>query len=151
MPGTHIRFCGRVLSFGCIVALVSGCQVATTEVSGAIKIKGQPPKMKGLQVCFLVEDGRMIFAAIDEQDGTYLAKGVPVGEAKVSFAYMPDIKQTGKPHLSRPNKDAPPPKGSGLVDSKNPIPGPLRDGSTSKLTFHVAAGEANVFNYDVRP
>ncbi|MFO0970531.1 MAG: hypothetical protein U0793_33725 [Gemmataceae bacterium] len=131
----------------CILHGLSGCGPSKTDVSGAIKLNGKAPGIKGLQISFLVEGGRIVAAPINA-DGTYSANDVPVGEAKVAFVYTsPDIPVT-KGRLVKPSRgDTPPPKGL----ARNPVPEHLRDASTSKLSLQIVAGKTNEFNYDIPP
>jgi hypothetical protein len=136
-----------VVAFASSVAAMAGCGPTKTEVSGTIKINGKVPNVKGLEIVFLGTDGILAAAPINA-DGTYTASGVAVGEAKISFAFLPNkaTEVQGKRNLNKPSdkagpKDAP----------KNPVPEPLRDSSTSKITFSVASGGKSVFDYDIKP
>ena len=87
----------------------------------------------------------------DEVKRTGRIMSVPVGEARVSFTYLSPEARQGKvrgPPLPS-GKEEPPGVGKDLA--RHPIPEPLRDGSTSNLTFKVERGANNVFDYDVRP
>jgi len=133
--------CRLALLLACAGAAVSavGCQPAPTDVSGTIKLKGQAPNIKGLEICFLGADGRPIAAPI-AANGSYTATGVPVGDVQIWFVFAPNqgAANSGRSPLSRPPvKEGPPPSGSNANDAKNPIPRPLRDGSTSNLSFKV--------------
>lgn len=153
---TFSRSCRFALLWTCTAAAAAagGCAEPKAEVSGTITFRGQAPNLKGLDIGFLGGNGRLVTATIND-DGTYKAIGVPVGEVAVSFIYSPlDPEQVQKKsRLIRPGPNGPPavPNAAMNPASKNPIPVPLRDGSTSKLTFKVAPGPNNVFNYDVKP
>jgi hypothetical protein len=120
-----------------------------TEVSGTIQIKGQPPKMKGLEILFMGADGRIVAAPIAE-DGTYSTKEVRAGDVKVGFAHV--SAQQGSAEKGRrikppAGKDAEP---KGPPETRNPIPIKLRDPETSELTTKLIAGQANEFKYDIK-
>ena len=78
-----------VLAFACSVAVMAGCGPAKTEVSGTIKINGKAPNVKGLEIVFLGADGNLAAATINA-DGAYTASNVAIGEAKISFAFLPN-------------------------------------------------------------
>ena len=137
---------------GTLLAL-AGCQPPVTEVSGTIKLKGQPLKMKGLEINFMGVDGKPAGAAINPEDGTYAATDVRSGEVKVYFVYV-DAKKVGA-DKSRPikppsGKDGGVPKGSGDSEAKNPIPMKFRDASTTDITTTLKAGQKNTFDYDFK-
>jgi hypothetical protein len=125
-------------------------------VSGTIKLKGQPPKFTGLQIVFTGSDGTQALGPINE-DGTYKAEGVPVGEAKVHFIYItPEAIEEGERikagggRLQKPGKASPAPKSSGPKGpSASPIREDLREALTSKVTCKVEAGKPNTFDYDL--
>jgi hypothetical protein len=108
---------------------------------------GHPPAIHGLQISFLAPNGRIVGAAIQE-DGTYKARGVPVGEAKVGFLFVPPGVEPGGLKTNRfRGKGAPEaPK----EDVASPIPESLRDGSTSNLSVQVVAGRNQEFDFDMR-
>jgi hypothetical protein len=147
------RICRSALLLACACAALSGCGgPSTAEVSGTIKVRGQAPKLEGLQIALLGGDGSSVSAAISA-DGTYKAVGVPVGDVKVGFVYIPPgVASPGQPkgRLPQPGKGEAPPKGPTKEQPKNPIPENLRDGSTSNLSFKVVSGGNNVFDYDIR-
>ena len=145
-------FCGL-----CLLAALPGCGVvgpSKADVSGTIKLRGQPPKLAGLQIVFMGEDGSMVSAPINE-DGTYKAQGVPTGEVKVGFSSISqEAAQQGaqvknSPRLRKPGDDNAPPKLKGTFPTVNPIREDLRDPSTSNITFKVEGGKPNEFNYDL--
>jgi hypothetical protein len=145
------RFRRSVLLLACACAVFGawGCSPSVTEVSGTIKIKGQPPNVKDLQISFLGADGRSASADINP-DGTYTAMAVPTGDVKVCFAHMP-AGGGGRRSLAKPGQgDAAHLKEPG-VESKNPIPDTLRDTTTSKISVKLLPGQKNVFDYDMKP
>jgi hypothetical protein len=148
------RFAALLTCSGVAAAAVGCAAEPKVEVSGTITLKGQAPNLKGFDIGFLGGNGRFVTATINN-DGTYKALGVPVGEVMVNFIYTPlDPEQAQKKsRLVRPNLDGSPPRltPSTNQQSKNPIPLHLRDGSTSKLSLKVVPGPNNVFNYDVKP
>jgi len=137
----------------CLVGLpltLVGCQGAapTGEVSGKITIQGQSPKTKGIQISFLAKNGRIVSEPLKE-DGTYRVEGVPAGEAKVAFVFVPpEIAATaGKGRRPLPDAEkGPESKGQ----APNPIPETLRDASTSQISVQVVANENTSFNYDIK-
>jgi hypothetical protein len=136
---------------GTLLAL-AGCQPPLTEVSGTIKVKGQPPKMKGIEIHFMGADGQVASAPISE-DGTYSTKEVRSGEAKVYFVYVDPAlvgSGVGKGRLVKPGSKDAPPKGSSDPDAKNPIPLGMRDATTSNLTTKLLAGQMNVFDHNLK-
>src|SRR6185369_11648653 len=108
-------------------------------VKGTVKLNGKPPDVKGLDIAFLSTKGKLVTAPI-QSDGTYTATGVPLGEAKISFVFAPPMEgvDAKKRRLVKPNDPTRPPPPT------NPIPVPLRDASTSRLSLNVAAGSGNV-------
>lgn len=150
----------RFVPLAVLLAALAGCggSSAKTDVTGTIKLKGQPPKFTGLQVIFLHPDGTQVAAPVNE-DGTYKAEGVPSGEVRVCFAYItPDAAQmgaefkAGAPRMKKPGEkpDAPKPKAPGTPGpATSPIPQKLRDHTTSGLTLKVESGKSNTFDYDI--
>jgi hypothetical protein len=142
-----------VLAGCCTLAGVTGCSFSgpVETVSGTITIAGEAPNLKGMEIAFLYVDGRIVKAPVNE-DGTYEAGGLRAGEVQVGFIYFPLVqaRARGKPRLPMPGKD-PSPSGGGPPPLDNPIPGPLRDPSTSKIAFTIESGKPNVFNYDISP
>jgi hypothetical protein len=163
----------------CALVDLTGCGgPVKTDVSGTIRVYGQPPKHTGIQVIFVHPDGALVAAPVAE-DGTYKAEGVPSGEVRVCFAYItPEAAQRGAeykaggggrlkkpgdgeaPKVKAPGTPGPSVGGAGRVapqvkapgtpePSTNPIPLALRDTSTSGLTFKVETGKANTFDYDI--
>lgn len=160
---SHLRLSRTACSLvglGLFVVL-SGCgEPARTDVSGTIKLHGQPPKFTGIEVMFIHPNGMQVSAPVHE-DGTYKAEGVPSGEVMVCFAYItPEAAQQGAEfkagqggRLKKPSDkpETPKLKAPGTPGpATSPIPVPLRDTSTSKLTFKVEAGKPNVFDYDIK-
>jgi hypothetical protein len=146
------RFRRSVLLLACACAVfgVWGCSPSVTEVSGTIKIKGQPPKVKGLEISFLGADGRPASAQINPDDGTYTATAVPTGDVKVCFVHMPEGasgRRTTR-NLTKPGQENDAAAKGPIVD---PIPEALRDTTTSKISVNLVAGQKNVFNYDIKP
>src|SRR5882724_7164236 len=78
-----------LLAFSVALVGVMGCGHPVAEVSGTIKLNGQQPKVKGLEINFVTADGRVGSAPINP-DGTYKGIDIPSGETKVRFAYTPD-------------------------------------------------------------
>ena len=137
-----------LLTCVCVTIGVTGCTPAPVEVTGTIKIKGQAPKTKGLQIFFLAADGRTASGDINP-DGTYTAKEVPVGEIKVSFVYASADARAAKEKGGRlPPKAGKDAEGGSQAD--NPIPEAYREASTSKVTCTVVAGKPNTFDYDIK-
>jgi hypothetical protein len=127
-----------------------GGRPPTGEVSGKILIMGESPKIKGLHISFIAPSGRIVGAPINE-DGTYQAD-VPAGEAKIGFIFVSPGTEHGAQKKNRfPGKGAPDgPVQASQETVPNPIPEPLRDGSTSNLRVEVVAGQKQVFDYDVK-
>jgi hypothetical protein len=159
---SHVRLARSLPGLAALALALgaSGCgEGAKTEVGGTIKLNGQPPKFTGLEVVFVHPNGTQVAAPVRE-DGTYKAEGVPAGEVMVCFAYItPDaaqqgaeFKASGGRKLTKPGEaEAPKPKPRGTPGPKtSPIPEPLRDTSTSKLTLKVEAGKPNTFDYDIK-
>jgi len=153
------RFVPLFLGLGVLVGL-AGCSGSggKGEVAGTVKFHGQAPKFHGLQVVFLGEDGTLASAAVNE-DGTYKAANVPAGEVKVCFGYVPPDAakmgaefQTGGRKLAKPGEargPAPKAKLTGSEPTTNPVPPPLCEHATSKLTVKVEAGKTAAFDYDI--
>jgi hypothetical protein len=149
------------LGLGALIGPTGCGGTGKTDVSGTIKVRGQPPKVTGIQVMFVHPDGTMVSAPVAE-DGAYRAEGVPPGEVKVCFAFSSqETAQMGAPvkagaggHLKKPGMSGDEQvavKTPGTPAPKtNPIPAPLRDTSTSKLTVTVEAGKPNTFDYDIK-
>src|SRR3954468_22719081 len=106
---------------------VSGCSTPLCQVSGKITIAGKTDEFKNLRIVFLGRDGHLIYAPLNE-DGSYRAANVPAGEVKTAILYIPPVPP-GTVHPARPGEDF-----KQIRKAPNPIPGPLRDPSTSKLT-----------------
>jgi hypothetical protein len=140
-----------VLAGAVLLVADSGCNSSSdTDVSGTIKLDGKAPNLKGLEIHFLGDDGKLVTAPVKE-DGTYQATGVSGGEVKVGFLYYagPDPNAPKTRRMPTPGKDKPAP----IVPSqipKNPIPDNLQVPSTSALTFRVESGKPNKFDYDIR-
>ncbi len=152
MSGSHAGRFAVFLACVCAAASVLGCGSSSSpaKVSGKVTLNGRAPRIKGLQISFLGSNGRMYAFPINE-DGTYSAEDVPAGETTVAFLYVdpsvvPVNPGQGRGPGVRPDKAGP----KNNDQSKNPIPEPLRDGSTSKITFKVESGQDNVFNYDIK-
>jgi hypothetical protein len=139
----------------------AGCgEGARADVTGTIKLHGQPPKFTGIEVLFVHPNGTQVSAPVHE-DGTYKAEGVPPGQVGVCFVYItPEAAQMGAEaqaggggrKLGKPG-DAPAPKvkARGSPGPKtNPVPEPLREASTSKLTVNVPSGKSTTFDYDIK-
>jgi hypothetical protein len=154
------RFFALVVGI-CALSGLTGCgSQPKAEVSGTVKLRGQPPKFHGLQIVFMGEDGYQASAAIND-DGTYKAENVPSGDVKVCFAYFtPDaikegaeFKASGGRKMQKPEekekKKTPAPKLTGKEPTTNPVREDLRDTSTSKLTVKVESGKPNTFDYDL--
>jgi hypothetical protein len=143
------RLHGALSIFAVIV--LAGCTPAPVEVSGTIKVKGQPPNSNALEISFLAPDGRTASAAINP-DGTYTVPEVPVGELKVSFVYLSREalaarKKGGR--IMQKGSDSQPLGTS--ASAENPIPESLREAATSKLTVNIVARQKNTFDYDIKP
>ena len=152
MNRARVHRCGLLLVAGaCVLATgASGCGKgsATADVSGTIKIAGKPPKLERFQIAFMGGRENQIVTFPVALDGTYTATGVPVGEVKVGFVYIPpEAAKAGKTRLPVP-KGKEPPTGP-TKEVINPIPAGLREPSTSKVTFTVESGTKNTFNYDI--
>ena len=142
-----------------LFAFLPGCGGGPPgDVSGTVKLRGQAPKLAGLEIVFQSDDGSLVAAPIRE-DGTYKAEGVPAGVAKVFFSSTSEeaareglnTKQGGG-RLKKPGGDkkgTPPPKLDGVYPKTNPIRQELREASTSKLTVTVASGKGTTFDYDL--
>jgi hypothetical protein len=144
------RICRDLLLIACVgtSAAIMGCgRQPTGEVSGKITFVGHPPEIQGLQISFLAPNGRIVGAPIKE-DGTYKATGVPVGEAKVGFLFVPSGVEPAGPRTKRfPGKGA---AEAPKEAAPSPIPESLQDGSTSNLSVKVVAGQNQVFDFDMR-
>lgn len=161
MTAAHLsRFVPLVLG-ACALIGLSGCgNPAPADVSGTIKLRGQPPKYTGIQVVFAHPNGVLVAAPVAE-DGTYKAEGVPPGEVQVSFVYItPEAAKQGAEMKAGAGGRLKKPGDTGAVKVKvpgtpgpatSPIPDHLRDGSTSKLTLKVESGKPNTFDYDITP
>src|SRR5437762_3208063 len=147
--------CSLILcGFGaCVIMSSAGCgkggATPTAEVTGTIKIAGKAPKLTKLEIAFLGSDNQVMTAVVTPE-GAYTAPAVPVGEVKVGFIYVSAQVAAkaagGKSRLPRPGDKGPP-----TAEPKrpaNPIPQPLRDVGTSRLTCKVEEGKKNIFNYD---
>jgi hypothetical protein len=131
-----------------VLTCLAGCARPTADVSGTIKIEEKPPKLEGLKIAFVAEDGTVVLAPIN-LDGTYTAKNVPAGEQSIGF--MGGLPK-GQPKARRPSPDddgKPDPTKVNL--DHYPIPKYLRAPSTSDLKFTVEAGKVNTFDYDISP
>src|SRR5439155_19857312 len=93
MNRARVHRCGLLLVAGaCVLATgASGCGKgsATADVSGTIKIAGKPPKLERFQIAFMGGRENQIVTFPVALDGTYTATGVPVGEGKGGFVYIP--------------------------------------------------------------
>jgi hypothetical protein len=158
------RFIPLLLGLGALIGSAGCGGSAKTDVSGTIKLRGQAPKLTGLQIVFLHPDGSMVSASVGE-DGVYRAEGVPSGELKVCFTYLtPEVVQMGveaktstgggrlkkpgadKGESSQPQVKTVAPQGPKI----NPIPTALRDTSTSKVMVKIESGKTNTFDYDIK-
>jgi hypothetical protein len=143
MPTLPSR-CWLLLLLALPLVAALGCGPGVADVKGTIKLNGQPPQLKGLEIAFLSPRGKLVTAPI-QSDGTYVASGVPAGDAKISFVFAPPVDGVDpkKRRLVKPTDTRPTPPA-------NPIPVPLRDASTSQLSLKVASS-GNVFDYDIKP
>jgi hypothetical protein len=148
----HCRVRRVALAFVCIggAVWVAGCRPAAGEVSGTIKINGQVTAVKGMEISLLACDGRLFGAPIGA-DGKYSATGVPAGEVRVAFVYVPGTihAKPGRAPLARPGNDVHS-RSSDDPEAMNPIPKQLRDANTSKLSLIVNCARKTVFDYDIR-
>ena len=142
-----------LIAGACAPAALLGCGGSSGRVTGTITINGQPPKLKGMGISFMAPDGRSDSAVIAE-DGSYKANQVPVGEVGVAFLYVPvgggGGRGNGRPKLPKPGTADAPDMPTNPAFLYNPIPEPLRDASTSKVTVKVQGGKDNVFNYNIK-
>jgi hypothetical protein len=154
------RFAVPFVGLGMLAALTGCGERGKADVTGTIKLRGQAPKFAGLQVVFLHAGGAQVAAPVNK-DGSFKAEGVPAGEVKVCFAYIPPaVSQQGaefqanrgrKPLPSDAGVKSKAPPVVSAAPTPNPLPQSLRDTSTSKLTLTVASGKPSVFDYDITP
>jgi len=78
------------------IGLVVGCSGGggSGEVSGAVTYGGEP--IEGGSITFIPADGNKPTAGAPITNGTYAAKNVPVGKAKVSIS---GVKSLGKKRM----------------------------------------------------
>jgi hypothetical protein len=75
---------------------VSGCWgVKKVEVKGRVTYNGTPLAKPGGKIVFVAPDGSQVAAPI-EQDGAYLAVGVPAGPNQVAVSYPNPEFKAGK-------------------------------------------------------
>jgi hypothetical protein len=133
-----------------------GSGPAKGDVAGTIKLRGRAPQIEGLHVSFMDAEGVQVSAPI-ALDGTYAVSGVPAGEVRVCFVYIsPEFAGPHQnparsgPRLAKPGARVDSPiRPTSKSLSVNPIPEPLRDFGTSRLTLKVEPDRPNVFNYDL--
>src|SRR4051794_5523235 len=118
----------------CLLLPSAGCNEPRAEVSGKITVQGREPNFKGMEIAFLKAGGGTVKAPVAE-DGTYRVTGLSTGIVQVGILYTPLDGLKEQCHLPKPGVD---PMAKGKV--YNPIPEPLRDPSTSKLTYAVMPG-----------
>jgi hypothetical protein len=135
-----------LLAGACFLGVAGGCKGPKTEVSGTIKLNGQPPRLKGMEITFLAKDGRMASAPVNE-DGSFTCSGVPLGEVRVGFPYFPAEAAKARGKGAGPPKPGVEPKPGHPLP--NPIPEKLRESSTSPVVFQVEPGKP--FDYDIKP
>ena len=130
-----------VLALGSLLA-VSGCGRRGT-VTGTVTLNGT--KLKGGNVAFYPASGPSIGTTIGT-DGTYTAKNVPAGPAKIV------VETSSLAPVSRvkvPKYKAPPGAGGGYTppdrgateDRFTPIPALYEDKATTPLEYTVKPGE----------
>jgi len=158
MTTVHLtRLAPLALGLGLLAGL-PGCDAGAAQkadVSGTIKLRGQPPKFTGLQIAFTGAGGATAVAHIAE-DGTYKAENVPTGDVTVYFLYVtPEAVMEGERIKAGGGRMAKPdqkgqstariPKGPPI----SPVPTDLREARTSRLTCKVEAGKTTTFDYDI--
>jgi hypothetical protein len=150
-----------------VAGMLAGCGgPKTADVSGTITLKGKAPDLEGLHINFLGDDGQTIAAKVD-RDGTFRARGIPLGKVQVGLAYLPPEvakarDQREEARTKRPEEAIKGPDGK--VDPrllqpqnrefrpgafKNPIPQRLWDPRTSGKAITVEAGRDNVLIWDI--
>jgi hypothetical protein len=155
MAASRLLRSALLIAGACAPAALLGCGASAARVTGHITINGQPPKLRGMGIAFMAPDGRSDSSAVAE-DGSYSAERVPVGQVSVAFLYItpqaPQDPKGGSGKLPKPGAGDAPDTGRSTAGLYfNPIPQPLRDASTSKVTYQVQGGKQNVFNYDIKP
>ena len=142
-------FVYRFAAVAAVFALVasSGCGGRTGDVSGVVKLKGQP--LDGGQVIFKGGSGKLIGADINA-DGTFTALGIPTGKVQVGVSYV-DPKATeyfrALSAASKEGKAQP----KGKPEDFNKVPGKYGDPEGSGLTIEVKAGKNEGVEIDLKP
>lgn len=140
---------GIVLVAGVCFGAIGCGPPPTGGVSGKITIKGEAPKLQGLEITFIAPSGQIVGCPIDEE-GNYSATGVPAGQVKVGFSFTRPNAAPSKEKSRFPGKGDAKGNAEPAHDMKNPIPERLRDGSTSNLTVEVLSGKSQPFDYDIK-
>src|SRR5438552_3696687 len=126
MSGT-LRVSLFVIFGATCLTVAPACSPSSGDVAGAVKLNGQRPDLKGLEIAFVAANGRLITAPIDT-DGKYKATGVPPGNVLICFVFTPPgdpaAASDKKRRLIKPGETGSP------SQKDNPIPLPLRDTGT---------------------
>lgn len=125
------------LAAGLAAAALAGCGgPKTADVTGKVTVKGKAPNVPGLTINFLGSDGRPVVAEV-AADGSYAARGVPVGEVKVGFA----VADAGAEAAARSGRPDP----AALGEDGNPKASPERDALRAKAERASAAPAGPAF------
>jgi hypothetical protein len=129
--------------------ILSGCGQKVTEVTGTVKMTGQPVTLG--EISFIGEDGRLDTSQI--QNGAYALHRAPVGKVKITVKSIQPV-----PYVNRRGgmKNAPD-SGEALrtpeseSNAKNvEVPKKYNDADTTDLTYEVKSGKQE-YNIDLTP
>jgi hypothetical protein len=129
--------------------VLSGCGKKVTEVTGTVKMKGQPITLG--EISFIGEDGSLDTSQI--QNGAYAMHRAPVGKVKITVKSIQPV-----PYVNRRGgmKNAPD-SGEALKtpesesNAKNvEVPKKYNDQETTDLTYEVKSGKQE-YNIDLTP
>ena len=139
----------------CLGAIGSGCGSSTSDVKGVVKFNGK--NLEGGTVQIQSAKGNVIVADI-QSDGTYVAKGVPTGPAKVSISWVDESKMiemakmasaAGRGNVMKDSKgNVAPPKMPADAGNLDKIPPKYKNFDTSGLTVEVE-GRVTEKNFDL--
>jgi hypothetical protein len=126
-----------VRAFALVFACGCASAPANATVTGTVTLEGKP--VTGGTISFIPPAGNTVTAAINP-DGTYVAEGVPVGDALVAV-HPPAQDDDARNRPKKFGTPSPPP----------PPPWPARytDGTTSRLTHTVPPGPST-YNPDLK-
>jgi hypothetical protein len=132
------RFAAAALMLVAALSL-TGCGAGVGTVSGTVTYKGQPLTVGVNTVAFHGQDGTVVSCVV-EPDGSYTARKVPVGPARISLQCLPPPPNL----LMAPGEDGKPKaSGSGAARPGRAadVPARYRDPEQSRLTCVVRRGE----------